>query len=150
MVGDGHAMGVAAEILEHKLWAAEGWFQIDDPVFSVQGSEPGSKDLRLSEECEVSLETELAVTEGLLESVDKLSTKDLTQHLTGKKVPLGCGNPVAVIERQATGGNHAMDMRVGTELLIPGVKNAEKADLGTEMFGIASDFEKSFRAGAKR
>src|SRR5713226_3867831 len=33
MVGDGHAMGVAAQILEHKLWATEGWFQIDDPVF---------------------------------------------------------------------------------------------------------------------
>ena len=33
MVGDRYAMGVAAEILEHKLWSAEGWFQIDDPFF---------------------------------------------------------------------------------------------------------------------
>lgn len=28
MVGDGHAMGVAAQILEHKLWATAGWFQM--------------------------------------------------------------------------------------------------------------------------
>ena len=91
-------MGVAAQILQHKLWATEGWFQIDDPVCSVQGSEPGGKDLRLSEEGEVSVETEPAVTEGLLESVDKLSAKDSTQHLAGKEIPLGCGNPVSVIE----------------------------------------------------
>ncbi len=34
-----------------------------------------------------------------------------------------------------------MDMRMVFQLLIPGMQNAEKADLGTEMFGIASDFE---------
>jgi hypothetical protein len=34
MVGNGHAMGVTAQILEYKLWATEGWFQIDDPVLS--------------------------------------------------------------------------------------------------------------------
>ena len=78
MVGDGHAMGVAAQIVEHKLWATEGWFQVDDPFFPVQGSEPGGKGFRLSEECEVSMETELAVAEGLLESADKLSAKNLT------------------------------------------------------------------------
>ena len=121
MVGDGHAMGVAAQILEHKLWATEGWFQIDDPVGSVQGSEPGGKDLWLSEEGEVSVETELAVAEGLLESVDKLSAKDLAQHLARKKEPLGRGNPAGVIERQTAGGNDAMDMRVNVEFLTPSV-----------------------------
>jgi hypothetical protein len=78
MVADGHAMGVAAQIVEHKLWATEGWFQVDNPFFPVQWSEPGGKGFRLSEECEVSVETELAVTEGLLERADKLSAKNLT------------------------------------------------------------------------
>ena len=32
MVGDGHAMGVAAEILQHILGAAEGTFQVHHPV----------------------------------------------------------------------------------------------------------------------
>jgi hypothetical protein len=136
--------------LEHKLWATEGWFQIDDPVFSVEGSQPGGKSFRLSEEGEVSVETELAVTEGLLESVDKLSAKDSTQNLAGKKEPLGCRNPVGVIERQAAGGNDAMDMRVGHELLTPSVQNTEEADFCTEMFGIARDFEKGFRTSAKQ
>jgi hypothetical protein len=43
-----------------------------------------------------------------------------------------------------------MDMRVEPELLIPGVENAEETDLGAEMSGMASDFEKSFRTGAKQ
>jgi hypothetical protein len=73
MVRDGYAMGVTAQILAHKLWSPEGWFQVDDPIFPVQRSQPSGKDLRLSEEGEVSLEAELAVTEGLPESVDKLS-----------------------------------------------------------------------------
>ena len=55
-----------------------------------------------------------------------------------------------VIERQAAGGNHAMDMRVKFELLIPSVQYAEEADLCAEMFGIASDFEKGFRTGTKQ
>ena len=36
MVGDGHAMGVAAQILEHVLGAAEGAFGVDHPVLAEQ------------------------------------------------------------------------------------------------------------------
>jgi hypothetical protein len=43
-----------------------------------------------------------------------------------------------------------MDMRMDPELLIPCVQHAEKANLSTEVSGIASDFEKSFRAGTKQ
>jgi len=37
-------------------------------------------------------------------------------------------------------------MHVGVmfEFLIPGVEHSEEADLGAEMFGIASDFEEGF------
>ena len=35
MVGDGHAMGVAAQILQHIFGATEGTFQVDHPVLSV-------------------------------------------------------------------------------------------------------------------
>ena len=45
MVGDGHAMGVAAEILQHIFGAAKGTFQVDDPVFSKQWPEPSREDL---------------------------------------------------------------------------------------------------------
>jgi hypothetical protein len=50
MVGDGHAVGVTAEIVQHILGAAKGWFRVYDPVFSEQWPEPGSEDLGLIEE----------------------------------------------------------------------------------------------------
>src|SRR5260370_10115024 len=133
--------------MELKVWGLEGGFQINDPVCSVQGSQPDGKDLRLGEEGEVSVETESAVAEGLLESVDKLSAKDLTQHLAGKKVPLGSDHPVGVIERQAASGNDTMHMREKVEFLTPGMQNAEEADFCTEVLGIAGHFEKNFRTG---
>ena len=36
MIGDGYAMGVAAEILEHILGATERWFGVHHPVLSEQ------------------------------------------------------------------------------------------------------------------
>ena len=40
MIGYGHAMGVAAQILEDILGATEGWFRVDHPVLSKQWSQP--------------------------------------------------------------------------------------------------------------
>src|SRR5262249_33985425 len=88
MVGDGHAMGVAAQILQHVCGAAEGMFQVDDPVLSVEWPQPGGEGFGLSEKLQVSMEVELAVTEGLFESVDEFAAKDFTQHLLGKEVVL--------------------------------------------------------------
>ena len=43
MVGDGNAMGVAAEIAEDVMGAAEGWFGIDDPWLTEQGAQESGK-----------------------------------------------------------------------------------------------------------
>lgn len=43
-----------------------------------------------------------------------------------------------------------MDVRMMLQLLIPGMENAEEADVGPEMFGIASDFDQRFSAGAEQ
>ena len=86
MVGDGHAMGVAAQVLQHILGTTKGTFQVDHPVLPVQWSQPGGEDLGLRKKLQVSLEVKLAIVEGLLESVDELASKDFTQHSLWKKV----------------------------------------------------------------
>jgi len=86
MVGDGHTMRVAAQIVQHIFGAAEGTFQVDHPVLSKQRPQPGGKDLGLRKKLQVSLELKLALLEGLLESVDELAAKNFTQHFLGKKV----------------------------------------------------------------
>ena len=54
-------------------------------------------------------------------------------------------NPLAVVRRQSAAGNDTVDMRMEQEILPPGVENAEEADLGAQVFRIASDFQKCVR-----
>ncbi len=86
MVGDGHAMGVAAQVLQHIFGATKGTLQVDHPGLPVQWPQPGGEDLGLSEELQVSFEAELAILESLLESVDKLTAEDCTEDFLRKKV----------------------------------------------------------------
>jgi hypothetical protein len=54
------------------------------------------------------------------------------------------------VGRKAARRHNTMDMGMSAELLTPGMQHAEETDLRTEMLGIASDFEKCFRTGAKQ
>src|SRR5258708_36146484 len=53
-------------------------------------------------------------------------------------------------ERESAGGHDTVHVRVLVEFLIPGVKHTEEADLGAEMFGIASDFEEGCGTGLQQ
>jgi hypothetical protein len=93
---------------------------------------------------------ELAIMKGALERFVELAAKDATEHLDGKKEVVAWFDPARVISRQSTGRYHAMNMRVKVEFLTPSMQHAEEADLRTEMLGIARDFQKCFRTGAKQ
>ena len=88
MVGDGHAMGVATEILEHIFRATKGAFRVDHPVFAEQRPQPSDEGCRLSEERQVSMKDELAFTESVLESSNKLAAKNAAKHFDGEKEPV--------------------------------------------------------------
>jgi hypothetical protein len=150
MIGDGHAMGVAAQILEHIFGAAEGRFGVDDPVLSEQWPQPGSEDLGLREQRKMAGKMKLAMLKGRFETSDELAAKHPSEYLDGEEEVRARSNPAGVMERESAGGNNTMDMRMKLELLVPGVKHAEEADLSSEMSGVASDFEKSFCAGTKQ
>ena len=44
-IGDGHAMGVAAEILQHVLRSAKGGLGVDHPFLVFEGLQVASEDL---------------------------------------------------------------------------------------------------------
>src|SRR5713101_9165683 len=88
MIRDGYAMGVAAQILEHILRAAEGWFRVHHPVLSEQWPQPSGEGLGLGETGQVSMEVELAFLKGLPESSNKLAAENTTEHVDGKKEPI--------------------------------------------------------------
>src|SRR6266478_1260638 len=87
---------------------------------------------------------------GTLERFVEFAAKDSAEHLDGKKEIVAWFDPVRAIGGQPTGRHHAVYMRVKFEFLSPAVQHAEEADFSTEMLGIASDFQKSFRTGAKQ
>src|ERR1035438_9467526 len=118
MVRDGHAMGVTAQILEHKLGATKRWFAVDHPMLAKQWSQPGGEDLGLSDRCQIAREVELLVLEGGLEAGDELATKAAPQHRAGKKEARAGWNPVGVIQRQPTGSDDTVNMGMKLELLI--------------------------------
>ena len=85
MVGDGDAVGIAAEILQHVLGSAEGWFGVDDPIFAEERTQPGSEELGMGERCEFSGQVQLATLESRSKSRDELATKDAPEYSDGKK-----------------------------------------------------------------
>jgi len=96
------------------------------------------------------MEAQLAMPEAAFESGHKLAAKDATEHLDGKEEWIARADPMGAIERQSAGGHDAMHVRVVFELLIPSVEHTEEADLGAEMFGIASDGEEGCGTGLQQ
>ncbi len=79
LVGDGHAVRVATEVLQELRGAGEGSFGVHDPVRLPQLLKPGGKARRISEGGERAGEDELAGAEGALERVQVLAAEDLGQ-----------------------------------------------------------------------
>jgi hypothetical protein len=76
-----------------------------------------------------------------LECVDELSAKYATEHVDGEKESRVRSNPAGVIGREPTRWDDAVDMGMNLEFLVPGVQDAEEADLGPEMPGVTSHFK---------
>jgi hypothetical protein len=149
-IGDCHAMRVGTEVAKHLLRSAEGWFAIDDPPWDEELADETPEQLGLSQASESAVELKLSGSVGLLERFDKFAAEDLAENPHGKKeiVPSWV-YPVRVIPRQAAGGHDAVNMRMMLELLIPGVKDTEKADLGAEMSGVGGNFKQCVGTGAE-
>ena len=57
---------------------------------------------------------------------------------------------MGVVWSESTCGQHAVDMGMVLQTLIPGVEHAEETDLRAKMPGIASDLKQSLSAGLKQ
>ena len=97
------------------------------------------------------MELELSGCMSLLERCDEFPTEELAEHpyREEKLVPPGT-YPVRVIPGQAAGGHDTMNVRMMLQLLIPGVEDTEKADLGTEMLGVRGNIDQGVGAAAEQ
>lgn len=95
VVRDGHAMGVAGEITQHMVGAAERWLGIDHPVLTEQGTQEGTECLFLLERLERTRERKLAQVKSALQTGDELTEEDATEYADGQAK--GSGGIVAFL-----------------------------------------------------
>src|SRR5216684_3230210 len=98
----------------------------------------------------MSVELECAGIKSILESGDKLAAEDTTEHFDGKEEGSARGDPAGVVQSETAGGQHAVDMGMMLQALIPGMEHAEEADLGAKVPGIAGDLPQSCSTGVKQ
>ena len=90
---------------------------------------------------------QLAGDEGLLDGGHELTSEDLAENCHREKEIVAPGtDPMCAIRRQAAGGNHAVDMRMMLQFLVPGVENAEKTDIRTQMFRVFGNLDQCLGA----
>ena len=89
------------------------------------------------------------LTRYALKKIEKLAAKDAAEDLDGEEEGILRMNPARVAWIETAGGNDAVEMRMQTQVLSPGVQNAEEADLGSEVLGVGRNFEHGLSAGAE-
>src|SRR5260221_14473764 len=97
----------------------------------------------------MSVELECAGMKGGLESGDKLAAEDTTEHFDGKKKGALGGDPASVPRSDAACGEHAVDMRMMVQSLVPSMEHAEEADLRAELPSTAGALHRSCGVGVK-
>jgi len=76
VIGDGHPMCVAREIVEDVLWPAEWWLGINHPVLLEQRTQEGAKRPVLYQWFQGAGQAEITLAVESLEPGDKLATEN--------------------------------------------------------------------------
>ena len=85
-----------------------------------------------------------------MKEIEELAAKDAAEDLDGEEERILGMNPAGVAWVETAGGNDAVEMRMRSEVLSPGVQNAEEADLGSEVLGVGRNFKHGLSAGAEK
>src|SRR5271170_2575954 len=94
------------------------------------------------------MELELVVFEQFTKPLPELAAEAAAKCLDGQEEASRGIDPSGAIESQAAGGNDVVDMGMMLEVLSPGMEHAEKSYVGSQVLGIASQFEHRRGAGA--
>jgi hypothetical protein len=150
-IGNRHPMRVGAEVAKHLFGPAECWFAIDNPTRNIELADKAPKELGLGQATEQTVELELSGGMRLLDGFDEFAAEDLTKSPYREEEPVfSWVHPVAVVPGQSPGGDNAVNMRVVLQFLVPGMEDAEKANLGAEVLGIRSNFDQGIGAATKQ
>jgi len=81
LIGDGDAMCVAAQIFEHWLRAAEGWFGVHHPIAPFHGVQVIVEETGILQMCDGAGEQQAFLIEDVFEGFEKEAAEEAGQHL---------------------------------------------------------------------
>jgi hypothetical protein len=150
-VGDGDAMGVCAEIAQYMFRSSEGPLGVNDPVVAEQYSQPCGEGARMSQRQKFAVKLKLTSTECVAKPGNEVAAEYAAEHADGKEEGATGGDPAWVIWSETAGGDHAVDMRMKLQALVPTMEHAEETDFGSnsKMPWIAGDLKQGLSAGVK-
>jgi hypothetical protein len=95
-------------------------------------------------------ERQLAGQECLLQIGQEQAAEETRQDADRKEEAWPAGDPACAIRQDATTGADEVNMRVEQQILTPGVKYAEEADLCPQVCGIRSDRAQGLGRGTEK
>src|SRR5271170_3043198 len=146
MVGDGDAMGIAGQVMQHMLWTAEGWLGINDPVLVIKCAQEDGEALLFLERPALAEEAQLMAGKEAPQSGDELAAEDAAEHLDRQQEAGTGSDPARVVGGEPATRHHTVDMRMRSKGLSPGMQDGQKPQLGAEMLRIGGNLDQ--RSGA--
>src|ERR1035437_5515366 len=141
MVGNGYAMGVAGQIVENMFGAAEGWLGVDDPVLLAEFRKEVAESATQAKLLQRAMELEHVVFEQFAKPRSELAAETAAKCLDRQEETARGIYPPGTVESQAACGNDVVDVGMMLEVLSPGMEHAEESDVGSQVLGLASQFE---------
>jgi hypothetical protein len=141
MVGDRDAVGVAGQILEHRVGALERGLGIDDPFGATCLLEKAAERRRWAISDEGAVQFKATLREGVPKARHELAPKQPAQHANRQEEPGPARVPTPVLG-QTSSRHDAVDVRMMDECLAPGMEDSEEAETGAEMLRVVGDLLK--------
>jgi hypothetical protein len=80
MIGNGHTMGVASQVLEDVIRAAERLFGVDHPILPKESAHERGEGFLLRQRLALSIEAKLMLAESAAQAGNELTAKDAAEY----------------------------------------------------------------------
>jgi hypothetical protein len=127
VVGDGDAVGIAAEVGIDMLGAVERFFGVGDPFLTPEFFEETEKGWFFLQVLRVPPEQEFSLGEGIFEGIEELPSHNQREGFDGDEEGVFCRDPVICRGVESAAGDDEVEVGVEEEVLIPGMQDGGKA-----------------------
>lgn len=149
MIGDGDAVCVSTEIGDDLFGAAKWRFGVNDPSVPAEAVTKVLKGVVGIERRELAGENQLTGIKCASKEVKELASKETGENPDRDKEVRARGHPGGVFRMESAARNDTMEVGVIGEVLTPGVKDGDEANLGAEVFGTEGGIAEGLRGGLK-